>query len=135
MIKKIENEKLVDRFIDKKNGIEYIKIGDYYIPNLIDTASVKANELGKYGRMRLRYLTEHKKGEYTCLWLDNKLRTHLKEFDELADKRIKMLIKQLAKKENITEELKAQNQLEWVKCMNSIKNRAEEIVLKELIYM
>lgn len=85
--------------------------------------------------MRLKYLTEHKRGEYTCLWIDNKLRTHLKEIDELANKRVQMLIKQLAKKENIAEELKAQNQLEWVKCMNSIKNRAEEIVIKELIYI
>ena len=105
------------------------------MPNLIDTASVGATEFGKYGRMRLKYLKEHKKAEYTCLWMDNKLREHLNEIDKTADERVKMLIKQFAEQENVTEELKAKNQLEWVKSMNSIKNRAQEIILKELIYV
>ena len=117
----MENKKLVDRFIDKKNGLEYIRVGDYYLPNLVDTASVSPSELGKYGRMRLRYLKEHKKAEYTCLWLDDKLRSHLKEIDETANNQFKLLMKQFAEKENITEELKAQSQLEWVEKMNAIK--------------
>ena len=124
MDRKIENDK-----------IEYIKVGDYYIPNLVDTASVNASELGKYGRMRLNYLKEHKKTEYTILWLNNKLRPHLKEIDKIANERFDLIMKQLAERENITEELKAANQLEWVGRMNSIKNRAEEILLKELIYV
>lgn len=131
----MENKDLIDRFINEKTGIEYIKQNDYYLPNLIDTASVNANELGKYGRMRLRYLKEHKKVEYTCLWMDNKLREHLKEVDKTANERAKMLMKQFAEKENITEELKLKNQLEWVKLMNSIKNRTQEIILNELIYI
>ena len=131
----MENKDLIDRFIDEKTGIEYIKQGDYYLPNLIDTASVNATEFGKYGRMRLKYLIEHKKAEYTCLWMDNKLREHLNEIDKTAGKRVKMLIKQFAEQENVTEDLKAKNQLEWVKSMNSIKNRAQEIILKELIYI
>lgn len=118
-----------------KYNIEYTKKGDYYIPNLIDTASVNTNELGKYGKMRLRYLKEHKRVEYTILWADNKLRNHLKEIDETANKRLNILIKQFAEQENVTEDLKVQNQLEWVSRMNSIKNRAEEIIFKELIYV
>ena len=131
----MENKDLIDRFIDEKTGIEYIKQGDYYLPNLIDTASVSATEFGKYVKMRLKYLKEHKKAEYTCLWMDNKLREHLNEIDKTADERVKMLTKQFSEQENITEDLKAKNQLEWVKSMNSIKNRAQEIILKELIYI
>lgn len=131
----MENEELKDRFIDKKTGIEYIRTGDYYFPNLADTASIKASELGKYGKLRLKYLLEHKKAEYTCLWLDNKLRSHLLETDKTANERFDLLIKQFIEQENITEELKATNQMEWVRNMNTIKNRAEEIIFKELIYV
>ena len=131
----MENKKLKERFIDEKTGIEYIRKGDYYFPNLIDSASVKANELGKYGKLRLKYLLEHKKIEYTILWLENKLRSHLLEIDKTANERFNLLMKQLAEKENINEELKANNQLEWVRAMNNIKNRVEEIIFKELIYV
>lgn len=126
---------LKERFIDEKTEIEYVRNGDYYLPNLIDAASVKANELGKYGKLRLKYLLEHKKAEYTCLWMENKLRSHLLEIDKIANKRFELLMKQFKEQENITEELKANNQLEWVKSMNSIKNRVEEIIFKELIYV
>lgn len=126
---------LKERFIDEKTEIEYVRNGDYYLANLIDAASVKANELGKYGKLRLKYLLEHKKAEYTCLWMENKLRSHLLEIDKIANKRFELLMKQFKEQENITEELKANNQLEWVKSMNSIKNRVEEIIFKELIYV
>lgn len=131
----MENEELKERFIDEKTGIEYIRKGDYYFPNLVDSASVKANELGKYGKLRLKYLLEHKKTEYTILWLDNKLRSHLLEIDKTANARFNLLMKQFAKQENITEELKATNQMEWVCRMNNIKNRVEEIIFSELIYV
>ena len=131
----MENKELKDRFIDERTGIEYIRHGDYYLLNLIDTASVNSSELGRYGRMRLRYLKQYKRVEYTILWANNKLRNHLKEIDKTANARLNLLIKQLAEKENITEELKANNQLEWVCKMNNIKNSAEEIVLNELIYI
>ena len=124
-----------ERFTDKKTGIEYTKHGDYYLPNLIDTASVSSRELGKYGRMRLNYLKEHKYAEYIILWSENKLRKHLKDIDTTANSRFDLLMKQFAERENITEELKATNQLEWVCRMNSIKNRVEDIILNELIYM
>lgn len=130
----MKNKELKERFIDEKTGIEYVRNGDYYLPNLVDSASVKANELGKYGKLRLKYLLEHKKAEYTCLWLDNKLRNHLLEIDKTANERFNLLMKQLAEKENITEELKANNQIEWVRRMNNIKNRVEEIIFSELIY-
>lgn len=131
----MKNVELKERFIDERNRIEYIRKGDYYFPNLIDSASVKANELGKYGKLRLKYLLEHKKIEYTILWVENKLRNHLLEIDKTANERFNLLMKQFAEKENITEELKANNQLEWVSSMNSIKNRVEEIIFKELIYV
>lgn len=131
----MKNVELKERFIDERNGIEYIRKGDYYFPNLIDSASVKANELGKYGKLRLKYLLEYKKIEYTILWGENKLRSHLLEIDKTANERFNLLIKRFAEKENITEELKANNQLEWVSSMNNIKNRVEEIIFKELIYV
>lgn len=131
----MENIELKERFIDEKTGIEYIRKGDYYSPNLIDSASIKANELGKYGKLRLKYLLEHKKVDYTILWTENKLRSHLLDIDKTANERFNLLMKQLAEKENINEELKANNQLEWVSSMNNIKNRVEEIIFRELIYV
>ena len=121
-------------FIDERTGIEYIKHGDYYLPNLIDTASVSSSELGKYGRMRLNYLKEHKYTEYIILWSENKLRKHLKDIDIECQKQFELLMKQFAEKENITEELKATNQMEWVSRMNNIKNSVEEIIFKRYVY-
>ncbi len=89
----------------------------------------------KYGKLRLKYLLEYKKTEYTCLWMENKLRNHLLEIDKTANKRFELLMEQFAENENITEELKATNQMEWVCRMNNIKNRAEEIIFNELIYV
>lgn len=131
----MKNNKLKNRFIDEKTGIEYVRNGDYYFPNLVDTASIKASELGKYGKLRLKYLLEHKKVEHICLWLDNKLRRHLLETDKMANERFNLLMKQFMEQENITEELKASNQMEWVRRMNNIKNCVEEIIFKELIYI
>ena len=118
-----------------KSKITYTRVGDYYLPNLIDTASVSTSELGKYGRMRLKYLKEHKHTEYIILWSENKLREHLKEVDKTANNQIHLLMKQFAERENITEELKANNQMEWVCKMNNIKNCVEEIILKDYIYI
>ncbi|MCI9286952.1 MAG: TnpV protein [Clostridia bacterium] len=131
----MNNNELKERFIDEKTGIEYIRKGDYYYPNLVDSASVKAAELGKYGKLRLKYLLEHKKVDYTILWVENKLRSHLLEIDKTANERFNLLMKQFIEQENVTEELKATNQLEWVCRMNNIKNRVEEIIFNELIYV
>lgn len=114
--------------------IDYRKCGDYYIPNLI-ISNTKNYKLGKYGRMRLNYLKTQKKAEYTILLMEDRLSEHLQEIDKTATNRYNLLMKQLAEQENIIEELKAINQLEWVGKMNSIKNRVEEIILRELIYV
>lgn len=110
--------------------IDYRKCGDYYIPNLV-ISNTKNFKLGKYGKMRLNYLKTQKKAEYTILLISE----HLQEIDETATARYNLLMKQIAERENITEELKANNQLEWVGKMNSIKNRVEEIIFNELIYV
>ena len=114
--------------------LEYTKIGDYYIPNLV-APNMKDFKIGKYGRMRLRYLKENKKAEYMIMLIENKLQKHLIEIDKTANDRFELLMKQFVEKENITEELKATNQMEWVGKMNAIKNAVEEIIFKELIYV
>jgi hypothetical protein len=131
----MENLKVKDRFIDEKTGIEYIKQGDYYLPNLVLAPEETNYKIGKYGRMKLNYLKNNKKAEYTILFMDGKLNRYLHEIDVACENRIKTIISQLVKKENVTEELKATNQMEWVGKMNSIKNRAEEIAFNELIYV
>lgn len=117
------------------NKITYTKMGDYYIPNLTLKKSKYSNySLSKYGRMRLNYLKNHKKAEYTILFIDNKLDEHLYNIDIECQRQFRLLMKQFAEKENITEELKATNQLEWVQKMNNIKNSVEEIIFKMYVY-
>lgn len=115
--------------------IEYTKQGNYYFPNLLTPENLKNFEIGRFGRMRLKFLKEQKKSEYIILVMNNKLKEHLLEIDKIATDRFEFLMKQLAKKENITEELKANDQLKWVGLMNNIKNSIDEIILKELIYV
>ena len=115
--------------------IEYTKVGDYYLPNLVAPENMKNFKIGKYGKLRVNYLKENKRAEYTILLMDNKLQKHLMDIDTTANKRFDLLMKQFAEQENITEELKATNQMEWVCRMNNIKNRAEEIIFNELIYV
>ncbi|MBR0427102.1 MAG: TnpV protein [Clostridia bacterium] len=114
----------------------YTKKGDYYIPNLTLAKNKYSDyKLSKYGRMRARYLKEYKKAEYTILLIDGKLDEHLYNTDIECKKRYDLLMKKFAEKENITEELKANNQMEWVQKMNNIKNSVEEIIFKELIFV
>ena len=131
----MENENVKDKFIDEKTGIEYIKQGDYYLPNLILAPEETNYKIGKYGRIKLNYLKNHKKAEYSILLIENKLNRYLHEIDIASEDMLKSIISQLMKQENVTEELKSANQMEWVQAMNNIKNRAEEIILKELIYV
>lgn len=130
----MENKELKDRFIDKKTRIEYTLVGDYYLPNLVIEPQRKI-DLNKYGRLRLEYLKNHKKAEYTILFMNNKLTDHLEEVQKTATKRVKEIIKSLQDQSNLTEEMKNTDQLYWVGMMNNFKNQAEEIVLKELIYV
>lgn len=118
---------------ENKYGIEYTKIGDYYMPNLV-LEKEKIN-LNKYGRARLKFLKENRKSEYTIMFVNGTLNNHLKEIQELAQERIDIIIEQLKQKNNLTEEMKNTNQLYWVGMMNSFKNTAEEIIYKELIYV
>ena len=126
----MENKELQESFIDKK----YVRQGDYYIPNLVLPKQKKIH-LNKYGRMRLNYLKEHKKAEYTIMSMENTLIDHLEEIQETATKRVNQIIEDLKAKSNLTEDMKNTDMLYWVGTMNSIKNQAEEFVLKELIYI
>lgn len=120
--------------MENKYGIEYTKIGDYYMPNLVLEKEEKII-LNKYGRMRLKFLKENKKAEYMIMFTKGTLNKHLKEIQETAEKRINIIIEQLKKKNNLTEEMKNTDQLYWVSMMNNFKSIAEENVLNELIYV
>ena len=114
--------------------IAYHKEGDYLIPNIIVENPKKDYHIGLYGRLKLEYMKKHQLGLYSDLILTGSLSEYLIEIDKTANERVNRIINELAKKENVDENLKQINQLEWVRCMNNIKNRAEEIVLNELIY-
>lgn len=116
------------------NKITYRKEGDYFIPNLSFPIQPK-KQIGKYGRLRLNYLKNFKKGLYTELLIDGTLKQHLLDIDECANEKVQLFIKQFAESENVNEYLKEHHQMEWVQAMNNIKNRAEEIVLNEIIYV
>ena len=117
-----------------KYGIEYTKVGDFYLPNIALPKPRRTGNIGKYGRLRLQYLEEHHKAECMLMRINNELTSHLLDIEDECRTRVKSLVEQMAKKENVTEELKAHNQLEWVQKMNNIKNRAEEIAYNEIIY-
>ena len=95
--------------------LEYRKCGDYFVPNIVAPENIKNFRLCKYGRLRINYLKNNKKAEYMILQMENKLQKHLIDVDITATKRANAIVKALAKKENVTEELKANNQLEWVR--------------------
>lgn len=130
----MNSKELKKEFTDEKTGISYTLVGDYYLPNLVLEPEEKVI-LNKYGRMRLRYLKEHKKAEYTILFMEVKLNRHLKEIQETATKRLNLIIDDLKAKSSLTEDIKSTDMLYWVGTMNAIKQQAEEIILKELIYV
>ena len=116
----------------KNNSIEYVLAGDYYIPDL--KLPNEERTIGKFGRMHREYLKEHKPMMFNDLVLEGQLWTYLADLDEQAQSRLQMIIRQMQEAESVTEELKAKDQMAWVRAMNSIQNRAEEIILRELIY-
>ncbi len=128
------NSELPKTKIDERTGIEYHLEGDYYIPNLVMPEQEKIT-LNKYGRMRLNYLKENKKAEYSIMLMDGTLNNHLNEIQETAIERVEKIIKQLKEKSNLTEDMKNTDMLYWVGIMNNFKNQAEEIVFNELIYV
>ena len=114
-------------------GGTYMQIGDYLFPNLC-LENREEYHIGKYGRMRKRYLKEHRPILFSNLLLSGKLDQHLAEIDHACVEGIDLLTRQMADQEDVTEALKAADQMEWVRRMNNIQNRAEEIVLNELVY-
>ena len=128
------NNELLKTKIDERTGIEYHLEGDYYIPNIVAPKQEKVI-LNKYGRIRLKYLKEHKKADYAIMLMDGTLNTHLKELQETADNRVQQIINELKEKSNLTEDMKNTDMLYWVGTMNSIKAQAEEIIFSELIYV
>ena len=128
------DNKLPKTKIDERTGIEYHLEGEYYVPNIVAPKQEKI-VLNKYGRMRLKYLKEHKKANYTIMLMDGTLNAHLKEIQETAQTRVEQIINQLKEKSDLTEDMKNTDMLYWVGTMNSIKAQAEEIVFSELIYI
>ena len=113
-------------------NMQYIRVGDYYIPDL--ELPQETRPMGKWGRMHREYLKEHKPIQYNCLLLSGKLWTYLADLNEQAQDRLERIIYQMKAAEGITETLKASAPTAWVQRMNSIRNRAEEIILWEMIY-
>ena len=121
----------------ERNCGTYTQVGDVLLPNLVieEAEQTQAHRpIGKYGRMRNRYLNEHCPTLYSNMLLAGKLFPHLLEIDEACEDQMELLVLQIAKCESVTEALKATDQMKWVRQMNSIRIRAEEIVLHELIY-
>lgn len=115
-----------------KNGIDYVLVGDYYIPDL--KLPEEDRPIGKYGRMHREYLEENNLVLFNDLLLSCQLWTYLADINEQALNRLQVIISQMQKAESVTEKMKEDSQWEWVRKMNNIFNRAEEIVLSELIY-
>ncbi len=122
-----------NRIYDEKNGLWYEKQGDYYLP-CISLPEEGTQPIGVWGQRHLRYLKHHRKVLYTNLLTSGKLNSHLAELNKQAEEMFFRVVKQLAEKEGVTEKLKAENQMEWVGRMNNIRNRATEIINKDLIY-
>ncbi len=116
-----------------ENGIDYVLVGDYYIPDL--KLPEEHRMIGRFGRMHRDYLKEHKPMQYDDLILTCQLWTYLADINEQAQNRLEVIIEQMKKAESVTEELKKNDQWKWIQSMNFIRNRAEEIVLREMIYV
>lgn len=124
-VKFIENKKSI-------NNIEYILAGDYYIPDL--KLPNEERPIGKYGQMHREHLKEHNPMRFNDLVLVGQLWTYLADLNEQAQDRLSLIVEQIKVAEGVTEELKATDQMAWIRAMNSIHNRAEEIVLEEIVY-
>ena len=126
----------MDKYIyDESNGLWYELQGDYYIPCLILPTEKEHKPIGLWGQRHKRYLQEHKRAVYITLLTSGKLNCYLTDIDEQATEMIFRLVEQMADKEGVTEQLKAKNQMEWVRRMNNIRNRAMEIVYTKVIYI
>ena len=120
------------RIHDKTNGLNYTLQGDYYFPELINKEEEAT--YGKYGILRKNYLKEHKSGYYQYLILTGKLTEHLNQIDKEAGEQVEILVRQMAARYGVTEKMREENWMEWVRRMNDARNRAEEIVFKNIVY-
>ena len=118
---------------DEKNGMSYTLHGDYYLPDLV--LREEEPTYGKYGMLRKQFLKEHRSARYQYLLLTGKLNEHLNQTDQEAGEQVEMIMKQMAEKKGVTKELKVQDQMKWVRLMNNIKVSAEEIILKNMVYV
>ena len=121
------------RIYDEKNGLSYTLYGDYYLPDL--EINEEEPTYGKYGIMRKQFLKEHRSARYQYLVLTGKLTEHLNQVDKEAKEKVEMLVEQMAEQWGVTEELKLQDQMEWVRRMNNILEIAEEIIEGKLLYV
>ena len=125
--------KLRKQIHDNNNGLDYVLVGDYYLPSL--SLLEETRPIGYWGMLRKEYLKEHKSGMYSCLLLTARLDSHLADVNEQAQERFELIEAQMRNDDGVTEDLKAQNPMEWVRKANNIRNRAREIVLSELVYV
>ena len=118
---------------DEKNGMSYTLHGDYYLPDLV--LNEEEPTYGKYGMLRKQFLKEHRSARYQYMLLTGKLNEHLNQIDQEVREQVETLMEQMTEKQGVTEELKAQDQMKWVRLMNNIKASAEEIILKNMVYV
>lgn len=123
----------MDKYIiDERTGLKYELVGDYYL--IAGDDEPEERPIGIWGQRHLRYIREHRKALYTGLFLDGKLNEYLADLNEQAEDMFSRLVKELAERDGITEQLKAANQMEWVRLMNIVRETATEIVNNDLIY-
>lgn len=120
---------------DNANGLDYTLVNDHYLPNLTAAAPAEQHPTGRWGRLHKKYLEEHHPIRYNQLLLSGELSSYFAKLDKQAEEQLALIIRQMQEAEGVTEALKAENQLEWVRRMNSIRNRAEEIIKTELIFV
>ena len=120
---------------DSNNGLDYTLVNDYYLPNLTVAAPAEQHPTGRWGRLHKRYLKEQHPVRYNQLVLSGELGNYLAKLDKQAEEQLALIIQQMQDNEGVNEALKAKNQLEWVRRMNGIRSRAEEIIQKELIFI
>ena len=120
---------------DSNNGLDYTLVNDHYLPNLTAAAPAEQHPTGRWGRLHKMYLKEQHPIRYNQLLLSGVLGSYLAKLDKQAEEQLALTIRQMQEAEGVTEALKAANQLDWVRRMNSIRNRAEEIIKTELIFV
>ena len=120
---------------DSNNGLDYTMVNGYYLPNLTVAAPTEQHPTGRWGRLHKTHLKEHHPIRYNQLLLSGELGSYLAKLDKQAEEQRALTIRQMQEAEGVTEALKAANQLEWVRRMNSVRNRAEEIIKTELIFV